>query len=174
MKKKSTKVLVGWQKKYWRINSQKGLYLTYYEKPNFEGKPSGAFKIEKLVNLEKKPDRILSFEYDGAERVFELRPKTDQEQQNWFDALTFLREVMENHGDFDVVRTASMHSFFSHDEDSKSEGRSSSVESWKFNNFDADTFKGVAKSPTNGYQTSKQRKANEKALETKSISQYIQ
>ena len=46
---------------------------------SFDGKPNGAFNIAKLRNILKVKEKTLQFNFEGAEREFQLKAKNQIE-----------------------------------------------------------------------------------------------
>ena len=80
----------------------------------------------------------MTFEYEGSDRLFELKAKTKELADEWFDKLSFIQEILDKIGETDILRAHSGMTAFSKDSNetsgsTDSEERKSSVsESWKF------------------------------------------
>lgn len=69
LQKKSPKLMVGWQKRYFEFKIKKGFYLAYYDKRKEELK--GMLDLRHIKSVTKKSKKEFLIDYQG-ERIFEL------------------------------------------------------------------------------------------------------
>ena len=57
LQKKSSKFIVGWQDRYFKIRWTKNFLLSYHKKENKDSEPQGVINIEKIKKVSKTKDK---------------------------------------------------------------------------------------------------------------------
>lgn len=91
LKKKSPKILLGYQKRFFMIVDG-GKILTWFENENISSKPKGSIEIREIEAIKKVGSTDFEIKYGG--RSFELRAESDSERELWINTLKKLQSYL--------------------------------------------------------------------------------